>query len=104
MSLSWDKVQDATAYRVIENSTGTSYIVDGNLTSFNFRGLQTNTSYSFTLYALFDGVASLNSSNDVTAKTLQTDVPIQDCIVYENAAEKKFMASTEENITYDVPS
>ena len=102
VSLSWDKVQDATAYRVIENSTGTSYIVDGNLTSFNFRGLQTNTSYSFTLYALFDGVASLNSSNDVTAKTLQTDVPIQDCIVYENAAEKKFMASTEENITYDL--
>ena len=102
VSLSWDKVQDATAYRVIENSTGTSYIVDGNLTSFNFRGLQTNTSYSFTLYALFDGVASLNSSNVVTAKTLQTDVPIQDCIVYENAAEKKFMASTEENITYDL--
>ena len=102
VSLGWTKVDDATAYRVIENSTGTSYIVDGNLTSFNFRGLQTNTSYSFTLYALFDGVASLNSSNDVTAKTLQTDVPIQDCIVYENAAEKKFMASTEENITYDL--
>lgn len=102
VSLGWTKVDDATAYRVIENSTGTSYIVDGNLTSFNFRGLQTNTSYSFTLYALFDGVASLNSSNVVTAKTLQTDVPIQDCIVYENAAEKKFMASTEENITYDL--
>lgn len=102
VSLGWTTVDDATAYRVIENSTGTSYIVDGNLTSFNFRGLQTNTSYSFTLYALFDGVASLNSSNVVTAKTLQTDVPIQDCIVYENAAEKKFMASTEENITYDL--
>ena len=101
VSLNWTKVDEATAYRVIENSTGTSYIVDGNLTSFNFRGLQTNTSYSFTLYALFDGVASLNSSNDVTAKTLQTDVPIQDCIVYENAGEKRLMASTYEEIIYD---
>ena len=101
VSLNWTKVDGATAYRVIENSTGTSYIVDGILTSFNFRGLQTNTSYSFTLYALFDGVASLNSSNDVTAKTLQTDVPIQDCIVYENAGEKRLMASTDEEIIYD---
>ena len=102
VSLGWTKVDDATAYRVIENSTGTSYIVDGNLTSFNFRGLQINTSYSFTLYALFDGVASLNSSNIVTAKTLNTDAPIQDCTVYENPEEKWFMASTEENITYDL--
>ena len=102
VSLNWTKVDGATAYRVIENSTGTSYIVDGILTSFNFRGLQTNTSYSFTLYALFDGVASLNSSNDVTAKTLQTDVPIQDCIVYENAGEKRLMASTDEEIIYDL--
>lgn len=101
VSLNWTKVNEATAYRVIENSTGTSYIVDGNLTSFNFRGLQTNTPYSFTLYALFDGVASLNSSNDITAKTLQTDVPIQDCIVYENAGEKRLMASTDEEIIYD---
>ncbi|MEE0990800.1 MAG: hypothetical protein UIC45_05740 [Paludibacteraceae bacterium] len=102
VSLGWTKVNGATAYRVIENSTGTSYIVDGNLTSFNFKGLQTNTPYRFTLYALFDGVAPLNSSNIVTAKTLKTDAPIQDCIVYENPDEKWFMASTEENITYDL--
>lgn len=102
VSLGWTKVDEATAYRIIENTTGVSYIVEGNVTSYNFRGLQTNTSYSFTLYALFDGVASLNSSQIVTAKTLKTDAPIQDCIVYENAEVKWFMASTEENITYDL--
>ena len=101
VSLGWTKVDDATAYRVIENTTGVSYIVEGNVTSYNFRGLHPNTSYSFTLYALFDGVASLNSSNIVTAKTLKTDAPIQDCTVYENAGEKSLMASTDEEIIYD---
>ena len=102
IGLAWDKVPDATAYRIVNNTTGFSYLVEGSATEYNVTGLKTNTSYSFTLYAIFNGATSINSSNTVTAKTKESAVPLQDCVVYEYNDSKRFTASTDEKIEYDL--
>ena len=102
IGLAWDKVPDATAYRIVNNTTGLSYLVEGSATEYNVTGLKTNTSYSFTLYAIFNGATSINSSNTVTAKTKESALPLQDCVVYEYNDSKRFTASTDEKIEYDL--
>ncbi len=104
--LSWDKVQDATAYRIVENTTGVTYTVDGAATEFNVTGLTMGTTYNFTLYAIFNGALSINGTNSVEATTKQVDVKLEDCVVFEDAEEKSYLVdiSVERYVEYALPN
>lgn len=106
MRLSWDKVQDATAYRIVENTTGVTYTVDGAATEFNVTGLTMGTTYNFTLYAIFNGALSINGTNSVEATTKHVDVKLEDCVVFENAEEKSYLVdiSVERYVEYALPN
>lgn len=106
MRLSWDKVQDATAYRIVENTTGVTYTVDGAATEFNVTGLTMGTTYNFTLYAIFNGALSINGTNSVEATTKQVDVKLEDCVVFEDAEEKSYLVdiSVERYVEYALPN
>lgn len=104
VSFSWDKVQDATAYRIVDN-TGVSYVVDGAATEFNVTGLTMGTNYNFTLYAIFNGAISINGTS-VDAKTKQFDEKLEDCVVFEHADEKSYLVdiSVERYVEYALPN
>lgn len=102
--LGWDKVDDATAYRIVNNTTGISYIVTPDATEYNVTGLQMGTTYNFTLYAMFNGARSINGSNSVNFTTKTMDVQVVDCVVFKDNNEKKIMASTDGAIVYDIKS
>jgi hypothetical protein len=84
-------VPGASGYRIVNQTNGASYTVDTNTTSLNATGLKMETSYSFVLYALFNGATSLNATAPVSATTLKKEgVVIEDCPkLYENNVEKK---------------
>lgn len=104
--LSWDRVQDATAYRIVNNTNGFSYIVDGGATEYNLTGLKMGTTYNFTLYAIFNGARSINASNSVNATTKQVDIELRDCVAFEDETEKSYLVdiSVERYVEYDMPN
>lgn len=105
VNLAWDKVDDATAYLIINNTTGASYLVDAAATTYYVSGLSMATTYNFTLYAIFNGAKSINgSSTNATTKTVDAD--LEDCVVFEDDTEKSYLVDifTERYIVYDMPS
>ncbi len=104
VNLAWDKVDDATAYLIINNTTGASYLVDAAATTYYVSGLSMATTYNFTLYAIFNGAKSINgSSTNATTKTVDAD--LEDCVVFEDDTEKSYLVDifTERYIVYDMP-
>ena len=105
VNLAWDKVDDVTAYLIINNTTGASYLVDAAATTYYVSGLSMATTYNFTLYAIFNGAKSINGSNtNATTKTVDAD--LEDCVVFEDDTEKSYLVDifTERYIVYDMPS
>ena len=104
--LAWTPVAGATAYRIVDKLSGLTYTVEKDVTQLNATGLQMGTTYEFVVYAVFDGLASLNHSNTVVVTTQTSDVPLTDCVIYQHDAVKSYLVDIfeERSITYTLPT
>ncbi len=95
--LSWSTVTDATGYVIINNVTGSTVAVNGGSTnSYVMTGLEMKTNYTFTVYPTYNGLRSKNSKVSNSVKTKNIDVPLSDCMIFENTNEIKFLMSAGE--------
>lgn len=104
--LAWMPVNGATAYRLVDQLSGTVYTAPGDAVQMTLTGLKMGTSYCFVLYALLNGVTSLNASNEAAFVTQKRDVELKDCVVFQSDAEQSYLVhiSYENYITYQLPS
>ncbi|MCQ2336389.1 MAG: fibronectin type III domain-containing protein [Paludibacteraceae bacterium] len=75
----WAKIPDATGYKVVASNGAETIFDGGNTISGHITGLMPNNTYTFTVYGMYNGDVSLNStSSENSATTLKTNCPVQD--------------------------
>lgn len=75
----WAAIPDATGYKVVASNGAETIFDGGNTTSGHITGLMPSTTYTFTVYGIYNGVVSLNSTpSSNSATTLETNCPVQE--------------------------
>lgn len=96
--LTWSEVSDATGYIIVNETNGSTTNVEGGSTTSNvMTGLEMNTSYTFTVYPTYNGMRSKKSKTSNAVVTKNMDIPLNDCMIFENTDELEFFMSAGES-------
>lgn len=88
----WDAVEDATGYRIQNETLGTYEDIDNKTTAYLFAALNANTTYTISVTPIYNGELSNNKAS-LTVTTKETPyIPVSDCEQFRDVSEKSMEA------------
>lgn len=88
----WDAVEDATGYRIQNETLGTYEDIDNKTNAYLFAALNANTTYTISVTPMYNGELSNNKAS-LTVTTKETPyIPVSDCEQFRDVSEKSMEA------------